>query len=96
MPDFLFDVRDFGATGDGLHKETHALQKAIDACHRTGGGRVLLPAGRYLSGTIFLKSNVELYLQNGAVLLGSPDAEDYNAEDIFPENVAFAAENVTA
>jgi hypothetical protein len=96
MPDSFFDVRDFGATGDGLHKETHALQKAIDTCHRAGGGRVLLPAGRYLSGTIFLKSNVELHLQNGAVLLGSPDAEDYNAEDIFPENIAFASENVTA
>jgi hypothetical protein len=96
MPDSLFDVRDFGATGDGLHKETHALQKAVDACHRAGGGRVLLPAGRYLSGTVFLKSNVELHLQNGAVLLGSPDAEDYNAADIFPENIAFASENVTA
>jgi polygalacturonase len=96
MPDRFFDARSYGAIGDGLHKETHALQKAIDACHRAGGGRVLLAAGRYLSGTIFLKSNVELHLQTGAVLLGSPDAEDYNAEDIFPENIAFASENVTA
>lgn len=96
MPDSFFDVRSFGAVGDGIHKDTHALQKAVDACHHAGGGRVLLSAGHYLSGTIFLKSNVELHLQNGAILLGSPDAEDYNAEDIFPENIVFASENVTA
>ncbi len=96
MPTTHFDVRDYGAVGDGLVKETFALQKAIDACHEAGGGRVVLPAGQYLSGTIYLKSNVELHLANGAILQGSPDAHDYNAEDIFPENVAFHFENMTA
>lgn len=81
-----FNVRNFGAIGDGIAKDTIALQKAIDTCHKAGGGKVLLPAGRYLSGTIYLKNNVELHLAAGAVLLGSPDAEDYNPDDIFPEN----------
>lgn len=92
----VFDPRTFGAIGDGIAKDTAAIQRAIDACADKGGGRVLLSAGRYLSGTITLKSNVEFHLQNGAVLLGSPDAEDYNDENIFPENQAFASENVTA
>lgn len=92
----VYNIRDFGAVGDGKTKDTAALQKAIDACHGAGGGQVLFPAGSYLSGTLFLKNNVELHLSSGAVLLGSPDATDYNAEDVFPENRAFAAENVTA
>lgn len=92
----IYDVRNYGAIGDGVAKETAALQKTIDACHIAGGGQVLLPAGRYVSGTIYLKSNVELHLSSGAVLLGSTDAEDYNPEDIFPENQAFSRENVTA
>lgn len=96
MPTTHYDVRDYGAVGDGLVKETQALQKAIDACHEAGGGRVVLTAGNYLSGTLYLKSNVELHLTNGAVLKASADVEDYNPEDIFPENVAFPSENMTA
>jgi len=91
-----FNAADFGAIGDGVTKTTSALQNAIDACHDAGGGKVLLPAGNYLSGTLYLKSNVELHLAAGARILGSADIEDYNAEDIFPENVAFSSENVTA
>ena len=91
-----FNAADFGAIGDGTTKATSALQNAIDACHDSGGGKVLLPAGRYLCGTLFLKSNVELHLESGAVILGSPDMDDYNDENLFPENQAFSSEHVTA
>jgi len=75
----LFDIRDFGAAGDGRSKDTGAIQKAIDACTAAGGGVVYLAPGVYLSGTLFLKDNVELHLEAGATLLGSPDRADYLA-----------------
>jgi len=72
-----FHVRAFGAVGNGTVKETQAIQSAIDACHAAGGGRVVFEKGTYLTAPFFLKSNVELHLQNGAVILGSGDIEDY-------------------
>ncbi|MFB3828683.1 MAG: glycoside hydrolase family 28 protein, partial [Bryobacteraceae bacterium] len=71
------NVRDHGAAGDGNRLDTMALQAAIDACARAGGGAVLLPPGRYLSGTLFLKSHVTLWLDPGATLLGSKDLNHY-------------------
>ncbi|RLB13008.1 MAG: glycoside hydrolase, partial [Deltaproteobacteria bacterium] len=73
----VFNVRDYGAAGDGETKDTEAIQRAIDAAHQAGGGRVYFPAGRYLSGTIFLKSLVTLDLEAGATLLGSTDTADF-------------------
>ena len=70
-------VRDYGAVGDGSKLDTRALQAAIDACAGAGGGTVHFPPGRYLSGTLFLKSHITLYLESGATLLGSPKLEDY-------------------
>ena len=70
-------VRDFGARGDGLALETKALQAAIEACARAGGGVVYVPPGKYLTGTLFLKSHVTLHLSAGATLLGSSNLEDY-------------------
>jgi len=70
-------VRDYGAAGDGSKLDTRALQAAIDACAGAGGGTVYLPPGRYLSGTLFLKSHVTLHLEGGATLLGSTKLEDY-------------------
>lgn len=90
--DHVFNVRDFGAIGDGKTKDHLAIQKAIDAATQSGGGRVLLPPGTYLSGTIYLKSNVDLHLIPGAVLFGSPDKEDYNAPDFCPQNRVFVNE----
>ena len=81
-----FNVMDYGAVGDGTTLNTAAMQKAVDACAEAGGGRVVVPGGVFLSGPIFLKSNVELHLRAGATLRGSPDREDYNADDVFPEN----------
>jgi len=54
-----------------------------------------VPHGTYLTGTVYLKSHTELHLQAGARLLGSPDRAAYNADDVFPENQAFARERVT-
>ena len=73
----VFSVRDYGAAGDGRHKETAAIQKAIDAAERSGGGTVYFPPGAYLSGTIYAKSGVTLHVEFGAALLGSADPADY-------------------
>ena len=81
-----FNVRDFGAKGDGTVKDTAAIQRAVDAAHGAGGGRAVVPAGTYLSGTVWLKDGVELHLEKGAVLKGSTDRADYNANECFPEN----------
>jgi len=70
------DVRRFGAAGDGETLDTAAIQAAVDGVSE-GGGRVVLPPGTYLSGTLVLKSGVFLDLQPGAVLQGSPRIEDY-------------------
>lgn len=72
----IYPITDFGAVGDGKTLNTAAIQAAIDACTADGGGRVLIPAGRFLSGTICLKSNVELHLDGGAELIASLDAAD--------------------
>ena len=71
-----FDVRDYGAIGDGTTKNTEAFAKAIAACAASGGGTVHIPAGRYLTGSIELISNLTLDLDAGAVLLYSPDPTD--------------------
>jgi polygalacturonase len=71
------NVRDHGAAGDGKAKDHPAIQKAVDACAARGGGTVLVPAGTYLCGTVELKSRVRLFLDAGAVIAGSPDAQDY-------------------
>jgi polygalacturonase len=73
----VYNVRDHGAAADGLRAATKSIQAAIDVCAATGGGRVYFPPGRYLSGTIFLKSGVHLYLEAGAALLGSQALADY-------------------
>ena len=71
------DPRAYGAKGDGVSKDTAAIQAAIDACERQGGGTVQLIAGTYLSAPIVLKSNITLQLDKGATLLGSADHGDY-------------------
>lgn len=77
------EVTAFGAVGDGLTLNTAALQKAIDACSAQGGGKVVFPAGRFLTGTIELKDNVTLQLGPDTVLLGSLNAADYRNVDPF-------------
>ena len=84
--DVVFSVLDFGAKGDGVTKDTAAIQRVIDAAYAAGGGEVLLPQGTYLSGSLFLKNGVDFHLADGAVLKASPDKEDYNAVDVCPQN----------
>jgi hypothetical protein len=81
----LFDVRRFGAVGDGVTLDTVAIQNAVDACAESGGGKVWLQGGTFLSGTIRLRDNVTLHVEAGATLLGSTNIEDY--PDITPEIV---------
>ena len=80
----VYNVRDFGAVGDGKTLDTAAVQKAIDTCTAEQGGVVLVPGGTFLIGTIELKSNVIFHLAPGATLLGSGDGKDYHAVDAIP------------
>lgn len=75
-----------GAKGDGVTLNTAALQAAIDQVAATGGGRVTIPPGTFKTGTIYLKSHVELHLAQGARLLGSDNLDDYNPTNAFPQN----------
>ncbi|HSC55512.1 MAG TPA: glycoside hydrolase family 28 protein [Phnomibacter sp.] len=70
-------ITDFGAKGDGVTKNTEAFKKAIEACNKAGGGRVVVPAGKFLTGPIYLKSNVNLHLSEGSVIVFSRDTKDY-------------------
>jgi polygalacturonase len=70
-------VSDFGARADGITLNTCTIQKAIDFIHENGGGRLIFEAGNYLTGSIYLKSNVILQLNYGATLLGSTNPWDY-------------------
>jgi polygalacturonase len=72
-----FNVQEAGALGDGQTLDTPAIQSAIDACAGQGGGTVFLPAGHYQVGSLFLRNNITLYLDAGAVILGSQNHADY-------------------
>jgi polygalacturonase len=75
----VFNVRDYGAAGDGKTLDSPAINKAIKACAAAGGGTVLAPAGTYLSGSIRLKSNIRFLIDAGATILGAP--QNLNAYD---------------
>lgn len=81
------NITQYGAVGDGTTLNTVAIQKAIDACNKNGGGNVIFPEGKYLSGTIALKDNVTLHLQKNAVLLGSTNVNDYQNMDPFADGL---------
>ena len=79
-----YNVRDFGAKGDGLTLDHAAINQAIEKACNNGGGRVVLPAGTYLCGSIRLKSNVELHLMAGARILAAPAAmKAYDKSEVF-------------
>jgi polygalacturonase len=74
-----YNVKTFGAKGDGIILDTRSIQRAIDKAYENKGGIINVPAGIYKIGTLILKDNIELHLEPGATLLGSPDYRDYTA-----------------
>jgi polygalacturonase len=78
----VFNVRDFGAIGNGTTKDTVAFQKALDACAVGGGGEVIVPAGNYLLGSVQMGYGTILRLETNSVIIGSGDASDYPTMDI--------------
>jgi polygalacturonase len=78
-----FNVKDYGAVGDGINLDGKAINKAIDAASAVGGGTVYFPAGNYLSGSIHLKSNISLFIDQGATIIAAPvsAANGYDEEE---------------
>jgi len=81
------NVKDFGATGDGKTLDSAAIQKAIDDAHAHDGGKVAVPRGTYLSGTIVLKDNITLHLEDGAEIRGTTDLSQYKNLDPFKDGL---------
>ena len=77
LSDRTFNISDYGAVGDGQTKNTKAFADTIEACTKAGGGRVIVPAGMWLTGAIELKSNLDLHLEQEAVIQFSEDYDDY-------------------
>jgi polygalacturonase len=84
-------ITERGAVPDGSFLCTEIIQKAIDDCSSSGGGSVIFPSGSYLTGTIYLKDNVTIYLESGSVLLGSTKIVDYKPSNLIR---AFEAKNI--
>ncbi|MFY7912040.1 MAG: glycoside hydrolase family 28 protein [Emticicia sp.] len=83
-----YNIISFGAKADGKTLNTQAIQKAIDEASAKGGGKVIFPKGRFLSGTLLLKSGVELFLEKDAILLGSSNPADYPKIDLSDTKVS--------
>src|SRR5215510_16493492 len=73
-----YNILNFGAVADGKTMSTSAIQSAIDAAYKNGGGRVIVPEGIFLTGSVILKSGVELHLLDKAVLRGSTNPDHYS------------------
>ncbi len=80
FPDRVFDIREFGAVEGVEVLNTVSIQKAVEACSEAGGGKVLIPAGKWFTGAIHLRSNVNLHIAEGALVLFSDDLKDYLPE----------------
>src|SRR5690606_6916666 len=78
FPDYSRSIREFGAESGGIVKNTEAIKKAIDEVNAKGGGKVVIPRGLWLTGPIVLKSNVNLHLEAGSLLVFSRDFDDYH------------------
>src|SRR6516162_992911 len=87
VPPRQFSILEFGAVGDGRFSNTGAFQETIAACRRAGGGEVVVPSGRFLSGPIELESNMALVLDKGATILASQRFSDYENAPADGQNV---------
>lgn len=90
----VFNVKDYGATGSKAGNAQGAIQKAIDACGRAGGGMVYLPPGEYTSGTLYLRSHVRFHIEGGATLYASKDMSLFAGQKIASKTALFFAENI--
>ena len=77
FPNNTYNIVDFGAVSDGVTNNSEAIKKAITACSEAGGGKVIIPSGKFLTGPIHLKSNMNLHLEEGAEVLFSTEKKDY-------------------
>lgn len=77
FPNYSVNITDFGAVNDGITKNTEAFEKAITKVNKKGGGTIIVPRGIWLTGPIVFKSNIELHLETGAVILFSDDFDDF-------------------
>ncbi|WDH99016.1 hypothetical protein PUW24_09135 [Paenibacillus urinalis] len=77
IPQREFRIVDFGALGNGLYDNTDHINSALAACAQAGGGRVIIPAGIWLTGPILLQSRTELHLERGALVRFSREYTDY-------------------
>ncbi|WP_026955712.1 glycoside hydrolase family 28 protein [Algoriphagus vanfongensis] len=82
FPDFSKSIKEYGAIGDGLTKNTEAFKQAIEAVNAQGGGKVIVPRGVWYTGPITLLSNVNLHVEDGALIIFSKDKEDYPLVEI--------------
>ena len=87
FPDTNFNIMDFGAIADGETNNSEAIKKAIEACFNAGGGKVIIPSGTFLTGPIYLKSNVNLHLEEGSIVLFSTNKEDIYYEERYSKVV---------
>jgi len=83
VPAEVFNVKNFGATGDGATLDTPAINRTINACRQAGGGLVVFPAGKYVTGTFEMFSDMTLEVQSGAVILGSTNLSDYGLKETY-------------
>lgn len=77
----MYNIIDFGAAADGVTNSTAAVQKAIDACKKAGGGTVFVPAGKYVIGSLILCSNLHFLFEAGSFFYGSKNADDFNPRE---------------
>ena len=82
LPAAIFDVRTYGAKGDGQTQDRDAINKTIEAAAAAGGGTVDFPPGVYLTGSLHLRSNITLHLESGATIEASPDTSTYDAAEV--------------
>ena len=77
FPENEFNVIDFGAVGDGITNNTKIFREVIDSCFNSGGGKIIVPAGIWLTGPVMLKSNINLHLERGALIQFTKNFDDY-------------------